>query len=112
MPPASSASTAPRSTALGFEGKAGQTLVIPRPTVPMSSPSASATGQLSARPPLRDAAAAFARSAPKHAVLATNLHDAGADVAAAAQAVVEGVLLARYRFDSLKYNGERRRCNR
>jgi leucyl aminopeptidase len=39
--------------------------------------------------------------------LATALHEAGgADAAAAAQAVVEGALLARYRFDSLKSNGD------
>ena len=37
-------------------------------------------------------------------MLATNLHDAGAaGVAASAQAVVEGVLLARYRYGTLKH---------
>ena len=64
------------------------------------------TGQLSIAE-LRDAAAAFARAVPKHAVLATSLHEAGGDAAAAAQAVVEGVVLARYRFESLKSDGER-----
>ena len=38
-------------------------------------------------------------------MLATNLHDAGAaGVAASAQAVVEGVLLARYRYGTLKHS--------
>ena len=48
---------------------------------------------------LRDAAAAFARAAARDGVLATTLTDvAGVDAAAAGQAVVEGVLLARYRY--------------
>ncbi len=48
---------------------------------------------------LRDAAAAFARAAARDGVLATTLADvAGVDAAAAGQAVVEGVLLARYRY--------------
>jgi leucyl aminopeptidase len=90
---------------LGFEGKAGQTLVIPR----RGAPDAVAIGTGPGRPTiaeLRDAAAAFARAVGKHARLATTLHEAGTDAAAAAQAVVEGVLLARYRFDPLKSNGD------
>ena len=57
---------------------------------------------------LRDAAAAFARATAKHAAVATTLADLGsvrADVAG--QAVVEGLLLARYRYGALKK--ERRR---
>ena len=67
---------------------------------------------------LRDAAAAFARAASNHGVLATNLHDVGAaGVAASAQAVVEGVLLARYRYGTLKRDRatppcESRSCDR
>jgi leucyl aminopeptidase len=49
----------------------------------------------------RDAAAAFARAASKHSRLATTLADAD-DAEAAAQAVVEGVMLARYRYSALK----------
>ena len=93
-------------TALGFEGKAGQTLLVPRRDGADVVAIGTGAGQLSS-PTLRDAAAAFARAVPKHAVLATSLHEAGGDVAAAAQAVVEGVVLARYRFESLKSNGER-----
>ena len=52
---------------------------------------------------LRDAAAAFGRAAAKHARLATTLADvAGVKPDVAAQVVVEGALLARYRYDSLK----------
>ena len=52
---------------------------------------------------LRDAAAAFARTAGKHSLLAFRLPvTAGLGSDAASQAVVEGVILARYRFDSLR----------
>ena len=52
---------------------------------------------------LRDAAAAFARAAGKRSALATNLADpAGVDPALAAQAVTEGILLARYGYVGLK----------
>jgi leucyl aminopeptidase len=93
-------------TALGFDGKSGQTLVIPRRDGPDLVAIGTGSGQLSLAE-LRDAAAALARAVPKHATLATNLPDAAGDTAAAAQAVVEGVVLARYRFESLKSNGER-----
>ena len=92
-----------RSTlaASGFEGKLGQTLVVPR----RGGPSVIAVGigdpaQLTPAG-RRDAAAAFARAAAKHDRLATTLADAG-DAESAAQAVVEGVLLARYRYAALK----------
>jgi leucyl aminopeptidase len=91
--------------ALGFEGKAGQTLVIPRRDGADFVAVGTGEGRLSLAE-LRDSAAAFARAVSKHSALATSLHDAGGDPAAAAQAVVEGVLLARYRFDSLKSNGD------
>jgi leucyl aminopeptidase len=90
-------------TASGFDGKLGQTLVVPR----QDGPSAVAVGigdpaALDASK-LRDAAAAFARAAGKHAHLATTLTDvASVPPAVAGQAVVEGVLLARYRYDALK----------
>ena len=90
---------------LGFEGKAGQTLVVPR----RDGADVVAIGTGGGQPSdaeLRDAAASFARAVPKHAALATSLHEVGRDAAGAAQAVVEGVLLARYRFDSLKSNGD------
>ena len=49
---------------------------------------------------VRDAAAAFARSVPQDSALATRVpHTAALAAADAAAAIVEGVLLARYRFD-------------
>jgi leucyl aminopeptidase len=90
-------------TAAGFDGKVGQTLVVPR----RSGPSVVAVG-VGARSAvdataLRDAAAAFARAADKQAHVATTLADVtevAADVAG--QVVVEGILLARYRYSPLK----------
>lgn len=88
--------------AAGFEAKLGQTLVVPRRDAPDVIVVGIGDGGLSIAE-VRDAAAAFARAAAKYATMATNLHDAAqGDTAAAAQAVVEGALLARYRFGSLK----------
>jgi len=87
----------------GFEGKPGQTFVGPR----TDGPTVIAVGVGDAADldaaGLRDAAAAFARAAGKEPSLATALADArGLDPAVAAQAVVEGVLLARYGYGALK----------
>ena len=87
----------------GFEGKAGQTLVVPSTTgqtliaVGIGKPSeVSVNG-------LRSAAASFARAAGKRASLATSLADlVGVGGRDAAQAVVEGVTLANYRYVGLK----------
>ncbi|MDQ3470114.1 MAG: leucyl aminopeptidase, partial [Actinomycetota bacterium] len=93
--------------ALGFEGKVGQTVVVPRRDRPVVV--AVGTGEPTELTvaSLRDAAAAFARATAKQERVATTLVDAGAlDAAVAAQAVVEGVLLARYRYGALKkHNG-------
>ena len=89
--------------ASGFDGKVGQTLVVPR----RDGPSVVAVGvgdpaTLDAAR-LRDAAAAFGRAAAKHAQLATTLSDVAAvDAEVAGQAIVEGILLARYRYGALK----------
>ncbi len=89
--------------AAGFDGKVGSTLALPSTGGPvhvavgLGDPS-----ELNAAT-LRDAAASFARAAGGHTSLAMLLPDLGdlpADVAA--QAVVEGVLLARYRYDTLR----------
>ena len=89
--------------ASGFDGKVGQTLVVPR----RDGPSVVAVGvgdpsTLDAAG-LRDVAAAFARAAAKHGHLATTLAEV-ASVApeAAGQAIVEGIFLARYRYGALK----------
>ena len=84
---------------LGFTGAPGQTLVIPSKDAPTVIAVGVGTDPTAAQ--LRDAAAAFARAAGSAAALATNLADQ-ADPAAAAQVVVEGVLLARYRYVAQK----------
>ena len=93
----------PALAAHGFEGKPGQTLVIPAATGPtqiavgIGDPAAlDATG-------LRNAAAALVRAAGKRTTIATTLADLdGVDARTAGQAVVEGALLAFYRFVGLK----------
>ncbi len=87
----------------GFEGKVGQTLVLPSATGPAHiAVGIGKASELSAAV-LRNAAAAFARAAGKHANLATSLADVeGVDARTAAQAVVEGVALANYRYVGLK----------
>ena len=89
-------------TAAGFDGKPGQTLVVPSATGPtqiavgIGDDAVTATG-------LRNAAAALVRAAGKRASIATSLADLeGVDSATAAQAVVEGALLAAYRYHGLK----------
>ncbi len=91
-------------SAHGFDGKAGQTLVIPSaaggPTVIVVGTGERGALDASA---LRDAAAALARAASKRTSLATTLADAdGVEPRDAAQAVVEGFLLAGYRYLELK----------
>jgi leucyl aminopeptidase len=51
---------------------------------------------------VRDAAAALARAAARHGAIAIDLQNVGIDPAEASQAAVEGLLLARYRYDVLK----------
>ncbi len=92
-----------RLESAGFDAAVGSTLVVATadgPTVVVvgvgDADSLSAAG-------VRDAAAAFARAAGSHTNLEFSL--AGLDPVAAdaaAQAVVEGVLLARYRYDALR----------
>jgi len=89
--------------ALGFEGKVGQTLLVPAAsgaiTVAVGIGDAKEIGPAT----LRTAAAALARAAAKHASVATALADTGGlDARTAAQAVVEGVRLASYRYTALK----------
>ncbi len=86
----------------GFEGKAGQVLAIPSGDGLLVAVGVGAIDEIDANG-LRKAAAAFARAASKHTHLATSLADAGdIEPSAAASAVVEGVLLASYRYVGLK----------
>ncbi len=90
--------------AAGFEGKTGQTIVLPGiADGPMTV--LVGVGDLSDldADKLRDVGAAFARATQKHGNLALTLGETGSvapDVAG--QVVVEGALLARYRYDVLK----------
>jgi leucyl aminopeptidase len=90
-------------TASAFDGKLGESIVVHGtggPTlvgVGIGDPS-----ELDAAG-LRDAAAAFTRAAGKHTRLAVVLPEpTPLEPEVAAQAVVEGVLLANYRYDALK----------
>jgi leucyl aminopeptidase len=90
-------------TAAGFEGKTGQTIVVPRVggqpviLIGIGSPSDLDADKL------RDAGAGLARATEAHGDLALTVPAVDAvPPAVAAQAVVEGILLARYRFDALK----------
>lgn len=86
--------------AAGFTGAAGQTLMLPGPdglvvAVGTGDAAPDAAGA-------RDAAATFALAAAASARLALVLDGLGDDAGAAAQAAVEGVLLARYEYDALR----------
>jgi leucyl aminopeptidase len=86
----------------GFEGKAGQTLVLPSNTGPTQIAVGLGDEKLTASG-LRNAAAALVRAAGKRASIATTLADLeGVEAAKAAQATVEGALLAAYRYHGLK----------
>jgi leucyl aminopeptidase len=93
--------------AAGFEGKIGQSLVIPR--AGGAALVAVGTGAKAERglTNLRHAAAAFGRAGSHYTHLVVMLPDLGGvapDVAA--QAVVEGIMLARYRYRPLKRTTE------
>ena len=89
-------------SANGFEGKVGQVLAIPHGDVLFVAVGVGEPGEIDANG-LRTAAAAFARAAVKFEHLATNLADlAGVDPDEAGRAVVEGILLAAYRYVGLK----------
>ena len=87
----------------GFTGKRGQTLVLPRADGPVRV--AVGIGERGETDPtlVRDLAAEFARAVPWHRKLAIEVAtgdqaDFGVSVADFAQAVTEGVLLARWRY--------------
>lgn len=87
----------------GFTGAAGQTLVLPREDTTAVIAVGAGSGTTRTADELRDAAAAFARAAARHAKLALVLPSGhGLDGALAAQVAVEGALLARYRFSALQ----------
>ena len=83
----------------GFTGAVGQTLALPRGVRPVVvAVGVGEPGALDAAG-LRDAAAAFARAVARDGRLATTLGDVtDVDPETAGQAIVEGILLARYRY--------------
>jgi leucyl aminopeptidase len=87
----------------GFGGRPGESIVLPQangPTVVLLGLGNASDLDVSR---LRDVAATLARATETHGRLATNLADRDeVDPAMAGQAVVEGVALARYRYDELK----------
>ena len=92
--------------AAGFEGKAGQTLVMPRAKGPtLIIIGAGESAKLDAGR-LRDAAAAFARAASTQKHLALSLPNTRVPLPVAAQVLTEGVLLARYRYRVYKRTSE------
>jgi leucyl aminopeptidase len=99
-----SASTSRKAlAALGFEGKVGQTLVLPQTNGPdiivvgVGEPGKVTTTSL------RTAAAGLARAATKRASLATALIQASSgNPAEAAQAIAEGISMATYRYVDMK----------
>jgi leucyl aminopeptidase len=89
--------------AAGFDGNVGQALVVPRAERPaLVAFGIGDAGALDVAK-LRDAAAAFARAASRARHVAVAFVDLpGEPPDVAAQAIVEGVLLARYRYLPLK----------
>jgi leucyl aminopeptidase len=87
----------------GFEGKPGQTLVVPAADGPSHvAVGLGDTNSLDAAG-LRSAAAAGLRAAGNRATIATTLVDATTlDASAAARAITEGLLLAAYKYQGLK----------
>ena len=87
--------------AVGFHGKVGQTQVIPpRGGEALVVVGVGDASDLTADV-LRDAAAAFSRATSTEGTLAIHLPPA-TSAAVSAQMVVEGMTLARYRYDALK----------
>jgi leucyl aminopeptidase len=92
-----------RLEACGFRAAVGQTLALPGDDGPvLVAVGVGPSAELDAAG-LRDAAAAFARATGDHTHLAVVVDDVvGVASEAAAQAVVEGVVLARYGFEPLR----------
>lgn len=94
--------------AAGFDGKPGQTLVIPRSNAAVLVAVGVGAWEELDTARIRDCAAAFARATCMHGKVAALYADTGdVPVDAAAQAVVEGILLARYSYLALREAKER-----
>jgi leucyl aminopeptidase len=90
-------------TAAGFTGAIGQALPIPGDVAPELVAVGIGDGGPLDPAALRDAGAAFARATYRHARVAVAVPDGDrVDSQAAAQAIVEGILLARYRYRAFR----------
>jgi leucyl aminopeptidase len=89
--------------ALGFKGDAGSSYLLPAADgAPLAAVGTGAADEVTLAA-LRDAGGAFGRASGTRESLAMVLPDAGdLPVAAAAQAIVEGILLSRYSYDALR----------
>jgi leucyl aminopeptidase len=84
----------------GFSGRVGQALALPFGDGPALVAVGAGPDELVDQAVVRRAAAAFARAVPGDGVLAVRVPELpGVPVADTAAAIVEGILLARYRFD-------------
>lgn len=90
-------------TSHGFEGKVGQTLVVPSANGPTYVAVGIGEARKASAKDVRNAAAALARATNRRTHVATNLVDAVAlDARSATQAAIEGFTLASYRYTDLK----------
>jgi leucyl aminopeptidase len=89
-----------RMNAAGF-GAVGSTLVVPGDDGAVTVAVGAGDGTLDAGG-VRDVAAAFARAAATHGEIEFDIRSLALDADTAAQAAVEGILLARYRYDVLR----------
>ena len=90
-------------TTHGFDGKVGQTLTIPSTSGPTVIVVGIGDPRKATMASVRRSAAALARAASRRASVATTIVDAVTlDARSAAQAAVEGLVLASYRYTDLK----------
>ena len=90
-------------TALGFDGKVGQTLLLPTSKTKLTIAVGIGEAAKANADVLRNVAAALARASAKVSSLSTSLATAGrGDRTAIAQAVTEGLILATHRYDAPK----------
>ncbi|WP_394554049.1 leucyl aminopeptidase [Agromyces sp. MMS24-JH15] len=86
----------------GFEAKPGQALALPQPTGPVLV-LVGLGGDPLTTAALRTAAAVFARAAARHARIGLRVDGIGeVDASAAGRALIEGIVLSRYRYSPLK----------
>jgi leucyl aminopeptidase len=107
IPPAAGVSRQALSEA-GFDGHRGQTLVLPRSDAPPLVAVGIGDPERFDANALRDAAAAFSLAVGHQTHLAASLAGPpGEPISVAAQAIVEGVLLARYHYGPLQRRATR-----